>query len=245
MKPVRDFEKQLNNFDLEATVVASYVYAEMSIQHAASKSKKLLAVLNRTPLFWRTCYASLQSSAYVALGRVFDLRSPYNIEALIASMEYDMSVFSRSALAARKSSAGFADPTKLQQYVANAHILDLSDIRRIRQAVARRRLIYDRAIMPVRHQYLAHRQAHGSSNVQSLYGKGKVKEMWNLSCFLHHLRQTLWNLYNNGSKPELRVRSRHSPRVMYDHSGNYSGPHERIVRDVRTLMGILEEVSNI
>lgn len=240
MRPVRDFEKQLNNLDLEVTVIASYVYAEMSIQHAASKSKDLLRALNRTPTFWRTCYASFQSSAYVALGRVFDLKSPYNIEALIASMEHDMSMFSRSALAARKASAGFADPIRLQQYVANAHVLDLSDIKRIRRAVARRRVVYDRAFMPVRHQYLAHRQAHGHASVQNLYNKGKVKEMWQLSCFLYQLQQSLWNLYNNGRKPELRVRVRHSPRVMYDRPGNYSGPHERIVGDVRILMGIIE-----
>src|SRR5690606_37742468 len=156
-------------------------------QHAASKSKTLLRALNRTPIFWRTCYAAFQSSAYVALGRVFDLKSPYNIEALIVSMEHDMSAFSRSALAARKASFGFSDPAKLQRYVADAHVLDLSDIRRIRRAVARRRAIYDRAIMPVRHQYLAHRQANGHTSVQGLYNKGKVKDMWQLSSFLHQL----------------------------------------------------------
>ena len=240
MRPVRDFEKQLNNLDLEVTVIASYVYAEMAIQHAASKSKSLLKAINRTPTFWKTCYASFQSSAYVALGRVFDLKSPYNIEALIASMEHDLSIFSRDALAARKAAGGFSDPVRLQQYVAKAHVLDLSDIRRIRRAVARRRLVYDRAIMPVRHQYLAHRQAHGHATVQNLYAKGKVKEMWQLSSFLYQLHQTLWNLYNNGRKPELRVRVRLSPKVIYDHPSDHSGPHERIVRDVRILMGILE-----
>ena len=240
MQPVRNFEKQLNNLDLEVAVIASYVYAESSIKHAASKSKNLLRVLNRTPTFWRTCYASFQSSAYLALGRVFDLKSPYNIEALVASMEYDLSVFSRASLSARKASAGFADVARLQQYVASAHVLDLSDIQRVRRAIARRRLVYDRAIMPVRHQYLAHRQAHGHASVQNLYGKGKVKEMWQLSCFLYHLHQSLWNLYHNGRKPELRVRFRQSPMVMYDRPGNYSGPHERIVNDVRLLMNILE-----
>jgi hypothetical protein len=240
MRPVRDFERQLNNLGLEATVIASYVYAEMSIQHAASKSKSLLRILNETPTFWRTCYASFQSAAYVALGRVFDLKSPYNIEALIASMEHDMSIFSRSALAARKAAGGFSDPARLQNYVSNVHVLDLSDVRRIRRAVARRRLVYDRAIMPVRHQYLAHRQAHGHESVKRLYNNGKVKEMWQLSGFLYQLHQSLWHLYNNGRKPDLRIRVRLSPKAIYDHPGSYTGPHERIVRDVRILMSLLE-----
>lgn len=239
MRPVRDFEKQLGNLDLEATVIASYVYAEMAIQHSASRSNALLKALNRSPVFWRTFYASFQSSAYLALGRVFDLKSPFNIEALIASMEHDMTVFSRSALAARKSSSGFSDPAKLQGYVANAHVFTRDDVVRIRRAVARRRTVYDRAIMPVRHQYLARRQAHGD-NVSKLYAKGKVKETWKLSSFLYHFHQTLWNLYYNGRRPELRIRMRHSPKAIYDRGGSYVGPHERIVSDVRTLMGIIE-----
>ena len=240
MKPVRDFEKQLNNLDHEVTVIASYVYAELSIHHAASKSKKLLSVLNRTPMFWRTCYGALQSSSYVALGREFDLKSPFNIEELIVSMENDLSIFSAQALASRKSAAGLSDPVKLQNYVSKAYIPTIDDVARIRRAVQRRRLVYERAIMPVRHRYLAHRQAQGSIAVQSLYGNGRVKDVWLLSCFLHHLYQQLWNLYHNGRKPELRISSRYSSNVMYNKPGNYSGPHERIVRDVRNLMTILE-----
>src|SRR5688500_14903396 len=131
MRPVRDFEKQLSNLDLEVTVIASYVYAEMSIQHAAPKSKKLLRTLNRAPTFWRTCYASFQSSAYVTLGRVFELKSSYNIEALCSSIEHDMNVCSHGEFAARKAAYGFTDARRLRQFVANAHVLGLNDIRRI------------------------------------------------------------------------------------------------------------------
>jgi hypothetical protein len=235
MRPVRDFEKQLANLELEATVIANYVYAEMALHHAASKSRKLLVTLNRTPTLWRTIYAALQSSAYVALGRVFDLKSPYNIEALIVSMESDMTVFSHQALGTRKN---FNSPVQLQRYLASSYVPTNDDIRRIRRAVQRRRLVYNRAIMPVRHQYLAHRQAEGAT-AQSLYAKGKVKEMWQLSCFLQHLYDQLWMLYHNGRKPKLRVTSRYSPKVMYDRPKNSSAPQERIVGDVRKLMTIL------
>jgi hypothetical protein len=43
MKPVRDFEKQLDNLELEATVISNYVYAEWAMHHAAAKSTKLLS----------------------------------------------------------------------------------------------------------------------------------------------------------------------------------------------------------
>ena len=238
MKPVRDFAKQLENLELEATVIANYVYAEWAMHHAASKSKKLLSVLNRTPTIWKTIHASLQTSAYLALGRVFDLKSPYNIEALLASMELDIAVFSTSSLGIRKASSGFSDPTKLRTYLSTAHALTRDDIGKLRRAVKRRRDVYDRAIMPVRHQYLAHRQAHRGS-AQALYAKGKVKEMWQLSRFLQHFYNQLWMLYHNGHKPELRGAPRYSPKIMYDKPSPESGPQERTVRDVRELMNIL------
>ena len=43
----RKFETQLENFRNEASVVARYMYAEMAIQHAASKSEALLNRLNQ------------------------------------------------------------------------------------------------------------------------------------------------------------------------------------------------------
>ena len=87
MKPDYSFLRQLENLKQESEVIATYVYAEMSIQHAASKSRKLLSRMNMTPTFWNACYAAFQSAAYIAIGRVFDLKSPYNLEALLTSME--------------------------------------------------------------------------------------------------------------------------------------------------------------
>jgi len=239
MKPDRSFERQLENLDNESNIIASYIYAEMAIQHAASQSKSLLNRLNSTPTFWITCSAALQSAAYIALGRVFDLKSPYNLAELLASMESNLSLFSREALADRKRASGFTDESRLAEYVASAHVLNIEDIRRLRRSVDRHRAIYDRAIMPVRHQYLAHRQVRDRTRIANLYARGKVKEFWHLSSYLVRLHQALWNQLHNGRQPYLRL-SRYSPKVMYDSPSAASGPHERIVRDTRELMRFLE-----
>lgn len=49
-KPL-DFLVQLENFLQESSVAARFMYAQMAIQHAASKSKTLLNRLNDTPTF--------------------------------------------------------------------------------------------------------------------------------------------------------------------------------------------------
>jgi hypothetical protein len=243
VQPDHSFERQLSNLDRESTVIANYVYAEMAIQHAASKSRKLLNRLNSTPTFWITCNAALQSAAYIAIGRVFDRKSPYNLEALVVSMEKDLSVFGRNALAERKREGKAIDPPWLQDYLNKAYFPKRSDVARIRKHIATYRALYERAFMPVRHQYLAHRQAHGSEKAQQLFAKGKVKELWRLSTFLLRLYSALWELLHNGRKPVLRP-IRYSAKVMYDSSGQRTGAHEYIVRDTRKLMRFIETATD-
>lgn len=239
MKPDHSFERQLKNLEHEANVVANYVYAEMAIQHAASKSEKLLGRLNRTPTFWIACNAAFQSAAYIALGRVFDLKSPYNVEALLNAMEIELALFQKQALATRKRNGASADPPWLKEYLENAYYPTKRDVERLRKRVAEYRAIYDRAIMPVRHQYLAHRQAHGHEKVQALFGKGEVRDMWRLSAFLLRLHLSLREMLLNGRKPVLRP-VRYSVRVMYDSDTNRTGSHEYMVRDVKNLMNFIE-----
>jgi HEPN superfamily AbiU2-like protein len=242
MKPDHSFERQLDNLRHESVVVATYVYAEMALQHAGSKSKKLLSRLNMTPTFWNACHAAFQSAAYVALGRVFDLKSPYNIEALLVSLEKELQLFQRPALESRKR-AGFGGNTSwLKGYLDSAYYPDVKDITRLRSKVSVYREIYERAVMPVRHQYLAHRQAHDESKVQELYGRGKVKEMWRLSSFLVKLHLALRELHLNGRKPVLRP-ARFSVKSMYDVESHRTGPHEYIVQDVRKLMKFMESAT--
>lgn len=242
MKPDHSFLRQLENLKQESEVIATYVYAEMSVQHAASKSRKLLSRMNMTPTFWNACNAAFQSAAYIAIGRVFDLRSPYNVEALLIAMERELHLFQRASLEKRKRSDFNGDLSWLDGYLNNAYYPTVKDVNRLRGLVSKYRQFYERAVMPVRHQYLAHRQAHNEARVQELYGRGKIKEMWRLSTFLVKLHLALRELHLNGRKPVLKP-TRYSVRSMYDTESQRSGPHEYIVRDVRKLMLFLESAA--
>lgn len=241
MKPDYSFENQLKSLEHEANVIANYTYAEMTIQHAASQSKKLLDHLNETPTFWISCTAALQSAAYIALGRVFDQKSPYNLEALMISMERDLTIFGRDALAHRKRNGATSDPAWLDAYLSAAHYPTKADVARLRRNIEKYRCVYERAIMPVRHQYLAHRQAHGNTKVQALFARGKVADLWRLSTFLVRLHSALWGLLHNGRKP-LLTPVRFSVNRIYADSSRNSRPNEQIVRETRALMKALEQL---
>lgn len=233
------FEAQLRNFDQEATVVAQYVYGEMAVQYAASRSKALLQQLNEAPEFWLACAAAFQTAEFVALARIFDRKSKFNLGALVDSMERDLQLFQRDELAARKRGDQNADPEWLDDYLNEAHYPTPTDVARIRTMVARRRSAYERAIGPARNKYFAHRERHGHANVQALFANARVKDLWLLSRFLVNLHQALWDQLHNGRRVEL-PRTRFSVRSLYQSKELGSAPHERIVSDVKKLMAKLE-----
>jgi uncharacterized protein YbgA (DUF1722 family) len=226
---------QLENFRHETAVAAQYLYAQLAVQHAGSKSDKLLSRLNETPRFWKVHMAATQTAAYVTLGRIFDTTSNYNVDALLTTFEESLHLFSRQALAARKSEGSSKRPDWLDEYLNRAHYPTSKDVERLRDHIIRHREFYDRAVKPVRHKYLAHREKQEQSEVQELYGRGKVKEMWKTVTFLLALHEAMLQQYMNGRKPLLKP-IRYSVKTLYENSDDRTGPHEAIVKETKRLM---------
>lgn len=233
------FEVQLDNFRNEANLAARYMYAEMAIQHAASKSSKLLNRLNRTPTFWITCGSALQSSAYISIARIFDVKSDYNVNALLKSMEDNLSIFQKDALESRKRIGNTTEPEWLEDYLLKAYYPKIKDVERLQKKVSEYRVIYDKAIKPVRNKYLAHREKQDSNEVANLYAGGKLKELWRVCSFLLQLHSLLQELFFNGKKPVMKA-IRYSPKVIFDSATQGSSPHESIVGEVKRLMHFIE-----
>ena len=239
----RQFLAQLDNFRHEAYVAAQYLYSDMAVQHAASKSRKLLNRLNMTPSFWMTHQAGMQVAAYVTIGRVFDTTSKYNINALLDSFDENLHEFSRAALADRKQEGRNEGCEWLEEYLQRAHYPDKRDVDRLRAKVAKYREIYERAVKPPRHKYIAHREKREHAEVQALFAAGKVRELWRLVTFLYAMYNALWEQYYNGRKPVIRP-TRYSVRAIYDSkSEGRSGPHEIIISETRKLMQFMEHAT--
>jgi len=238
----KNFKIQLENLRHEADEVALYVYSDMAIQHAASQSKNLLYRLNKTPRFWRTCGSAFQTSAYISLGRVFDKdpKTCYTIWKLLDSFESNLHIFQRNALADRKRGGNPIDPPWLDEYLDKAYYPSLKDVIEIRDKVTSHAAIYERIIKPARNKYIAHREKQDHTEVNALFARGKVEELWTLSTFLIQLNSVLWGLLENGTKPDFRP-IRQSVDTIFD-SNTHSGEiHELIVRDVKELMHFLDK----
>ena len=238
----RDFVTQLENFDNEARSAARFAYADFAIQHAASKSKRLLYRLNNTPTFWLTAAAAFQTAAYISLGRIFDNKSRFNIHELLNTAESNISIFQRDALAERKRDGKPTDPPWLADYLAKAYYPKPDDFARLRKKVDQYRALYEKGIKPARNEYIAHRVRHGHAQVSALFARGKVKDLWRLTVFLQQLYGALWNLLHNGRKPTFRP-MRYSVASMFRRFPSGTSAHESIVREVQKLMQFIESAT--
>jgi len=239
MSKHREFLTQLENFDKESRNAARYAYADFAIQHAASKSKRLLNRLNETPTFWLAVSAAIQTATYISLGRIFDNNSPYNINQLLCSAELNISKFQREAVAKRAREGHKSDPPWLSEKLNGAYYPKQIDFLRLRKKVEKYRALYEHAFKPARNKYIAHREKQSRDEVSALFQRGTIKDLWRLTTFLQQLHDALWQLYHNGQKPKFRP-MRYSVKTMFRKQANSSSAHEGIVRETKKLMEFLE-----
>ena len=243
MASAKDFVTQLENFRQEAYVAALYVYSDMAVQHAASGSKTSVAQLNRTPSFWSAHAAACQTGAYMCLGRVFDDKSKFNIDALINAFAARLGQFSRQALGERKKDAFLPqDSWRLSAYSDQAHYPTETDVAYLRRRVATYRAIYEKGFKPARHKYLAHREKHTPEQVAEVFGRAKVRDIWRMVVFLEALYTALSEQWTNGRRPLIRIRN-YSVASLYASSARPNSPAARIVAETKALMQILSRAT--
>jgi hypothetical protein len=245
----KTFEGQLENLRSEANLATRYVYAELAINYHAAKSKRLLQKLNETPHFWMLCRAGFQTSAYLAISRVFERKnnSRFNLENLLLSFERELPSFQREALESRKLKNQSERPEWLNEYLDTAYYPSSDDAVYLRRLVEKQRLMFDNSIRAVRNQYFAHRQVTESSQVSALFGKGTIKEICQLCVFLVQLHDSMRELLQNGRKPAIRARKYSIDAILSlirqsKSSGAALSTHERIVWEVRKLLMSIELV---
>jgi hypothetical protein len=231
-----EFKRELEIFRRESEEAAQYFYAYISIHAVAAERAQVLEFLNRNPLFWMTCTASLQAASIIALGRIFETGSPHNLGKLIRIARNDLGIFSKEALEKRKLRMSGLPPERIAEFVKAAYEPSAHDFRHLKALVARYRKIYERNYEQLRHQWFAHKVAAEPEEIAKLFEKTNTGELQRLFAFLSSLHHALWELFFNGRKPLLRP-SRYSLKRMRNslNSGRES-VRERIVHEAEGIL---------
>lgn len=231
-------QKFLSELDLlrrESETASQFLYSYLAIHQVAKKRKKVHRALDRHALFWNTVAGALQSSAIVALHRVFDQGTGHGVDRLLGLAQNTPTMFSKAALAARKRGASLeTEPEWLADFMAGVEEPTPSAFRDLRKQVSKLRRIYELRYRDLRNTVIAHAVAVDPTDVAPIAAKANINELKRLLSSLLSLHQALFDLFWNGRPPVLR-RIRYSAKVRKGLSSQ-ARPHERIVAEVEQVL---------
>jgi hypothetical protein len=232
------FENEMEVFRTEAESAIQFFYSWLGVHAIASEDEEVHGLLNQAPLFWKSVLGALQTSTFIALGRVFDQNSKHNVDRLLKMGQSNMPIFSKTALAERKQRSSANADEWLAKYLLDVYVPTANDFRRLRRYVAKKRIIYEQNYRAVRHQFFAHREVSQQAEIQALFAKTNVQELQQLLVFLLRLYEALWQLYHNGRKPSLRPARYSVNRIREQPSPEHGGRtlQERLTLEIATFL---------
>lgn len=200
------FQHELEVFRTEIESAIQFFYAYVTINAVLSDNKYALDIVNQTPLFWRTTSGALQTSFFMALGRIFDQhqKSTHNVDKLLRIAQEQAIIFSKEAFEARKRESSANSSEWIDKYMNHVYIPTADDFRRLRKYVTKYRKVYEKVYRDIRHKLYAHKELSKPDDVQVLYAKTNIREIQKLLIFLNQVYHALWQLFYNGNKPVLR-----------------------------------------
>ena len=232
------FENELEVFRTEAESAVQFLYSFLAVHAVAGEHKEVHRLLNRAPLFWKTMLGALQTSTFIALGRVFDQKSNHNVDRLLKIGQSNMSVFSKAALAGRKRRGSANADEWLAEYLVDVYEPTVDDFRRLRRYVSRRRKTYEKNYRALRHQVFAHKEVSQKADIQALFTKTNVRELQQMLVFLRRLHEALWQLFHNGRKPTLRPARYSVKQIREQPSPEHRGRalQERLTHEIEAFL---------
>lgn len=194
-------------------ILGCYIFWKMLHDRPASE-KGLLKALNTTPLSWILIRHSLQVSLFITLGRIFDLdNDAFSVDDLLKHCLENIDIFSLENLRERKLEGQKGkEPEWLREYIQNAYFPVEGDFQRLRGETTKHRKVFERIYKPIRHKIIAHTDKEYMDKADELWAETNIGELEEIIWFLHDLKETLFQTYQNGEKPEIMGRV---PDVAY------------------------------
>ena len=212
--PEAEFKVELEAFRTESQAAIQFFYAWQTVNAVNAGDRRIARVMNQTSLFWKTTLGAMQTATLVALGRVFD-PDPKNhsVNRLLSIAHGNLQVFSKQSFAARRRKEDRTADEWLPNFLSIVYEPTSKDIRRLKRYVAVRRRIYEFNYKPLRDQLFAHRAIADRAETDALFAKTNTRELQLMLVFFGRLYESLWQLFNNGRKPNLRP-ARYSVKRM-------------------------------
>lgn len=204
MSPELRFRHTLEQVRIDSDACVQFLYAWVAFHKAASKSAHARAKINENALYWNTVLGALQTSLFIALGRLFDRdKKSHGLHKLLRIAILERHIFSKASLAKRKAKES-PGATWINTYLADAYVPSLVDLRKLQKYVATKRLKYVKTYAPIRNKVFAHNGLGSLQKVSVLFSRTNIGELQRLILGVRQVHEVLWQLYFNGSVYQIK-----------------------------------------
>lgn len=172
-----------------------YYSAYWKINNLARDDDKILKKYNRHAHFWTLNSYALQSTFFIAFGRIFDERKDvFSVQKVVDATIKNPQFFTKAALRLRKRKVAQvhgSDPQWLIDYVIAAWEPTTDDLQTLKTALVPHYHKFKAIYQPIRHTYFAHRRTASEAAIHALFQKTLIAEVSEILRFLHTL---IWSI---------------------------------------------------
>jgi len=201
--PETQFERELEVFRKEVEEAVQSFYAWHTVHSVARNDKQVYSILNRYAAFWNLTLRALQTNSLIALGRIFDNdRRSHRVYRLLELAEANPEIFSKGSLDKRKRNQSADSGEWIGDYMRDVYLPTARDFKRLRRYLDARRSTYDNNYKDLRDKFFSHKDR---VDVTGFFAHTNIRELEQLLVFFGRLHDGLWELFQNGRKPNLRL----------------------------------------
>jgi hypothetical protein len=198
VSPEQRFRYTLDSVRRDSDACVQFLYAWVAFHYAAARNQTSRRKINENALYWNTILGGLQTSLFIALGRLFDRdKKSHGLDKLLRIATIERQIFSPSALARRKAQES-PGANWINSYAASAHVPTAKDFARVRRHIASKRRIYIKNYAPIRNRVFAHSALGSLQKVDALFSRTNLGELQRLVLSVCEIHDVFWQLYFNG-----------------------------------------------
>lgn len=207
MSPDQRFRYTLERIRQDSDACVQFLYAWVAFHYSAARNRHACQKINENALYWNTVLGGLQTSLFIALGRLFDRNAKsHGLDELLRIAVREKHIFSATSLARRKAKES-PGATWINEYVSGAHMPTSKDFARVRRHIASKRKLYLKNYAPIRNKVFAHSALGSLQKIDALFSRTNLGELQRLVLSVREIHDIFWQLYFNGHlyKPRRQV----------------------------------------
>lgn len=238
------FENELDLFRQEVQTCIVLFNSFLTITMSMKRDKGIFKAINKTPIFWISNLYGLHCACFISMGRIFDVNSEHNIDRLIRMAQQNLSIFSKESLANRKRRLSSNADDWIGEYLNHVYEPTVEDFRQLKKSIKKYKKLYLDNYKDIRHKVFAHRGLENIDDDEKLYQKAFIPKIQETFVFLYKLYSSLWDLFFNGRKIDLKIEPFSIESVLngdLDLSTDHShSMHIDIVKDTQAMLELLK-----